>query len=508
MAHVSGRPGNGRATWLKFGAFVALLAGGALVATLTPVGDLFSREGIGTAVEWLRGSPWAPLIFIGLYAGATALAMPGSILTLAGGAIFGLFWGTVYSSIAANIGANLAFGVARLLGRDGIKRLAGKRLDALDRATENYGFRGLLTLRLIPAVPFNALNFGSGLTAISWPTYAVATAVGIFPGTFVYTMFADALLAGSQEASRQAFLRVLLSGALLVFLSFLPTLARRLGLKLPGSAPAAGAALLIAGSAIGGVSGPRALYAQEIPDHSAFTRLLRDVVHMPRVDYAALKARRGELESYLEQLARTDPAALARAPRDVRLAFWLNAYNACMLRQVVDHYPITRNGGLLTRLKNAVADRPANSVWQIPDVFSRKFCRVAGAERSQDEIEHEIIRPMGEPRIHFAVNCAARSCPPLWPEAYTPEHLDEQLDRAVKNLVSHPEHFAVREEGRRHTVQLNHVLDWYKEDFGGIDGLRTFLARYVDPDTRAVLLDPSTTIAFFDYDWTLNDVER
>ncbi len=508
MAQIDGGSASARATWIRFGAFVVLIAGGAAAATLTPVGDLFSREGIGTAVEWLRGSSWAPLIFIGLYAGATALAMPGSILTLAGGAIFGLFWGTLYNSIAANIGANLAFGVARLLGRDGIKRLAGKRLDALDRATENYGFRGLLTLRLIPAVPFNALNFGSGLTAISWPTYAVATAVGIFPGTFVYTMFADALLAGSQEASRQAFLRVLLSGALLVFLSFLPTLARRLGLKLPGSASAALAAFLITGSALTVVAGSRPLSAQEIPDHAAFTRVLRDVVRMPRVDYAALKARRGELDAYLEQLARTDSTALARAPRAVRLAFWINAYNACMMRQVVDHYPITRNRGLLTRLKNAVADRPANSVWQIPDVFGRKFCPVAGAARSQDEIEHRIIRPMGEPRIHFAVNCAARSCPPLWPEAYTADRLDEQLDRAVKNLVERPEHFVVESEGGTHTVRLNHVLDWYKEDFGGIEGLRKFLARYVDPETGAILVDPSTTIAFLDYDWTLNDVER
>jgi hypothetical protein len=73
-------------------------------------------------------------------------------------------------------------------------------------------------------------------------------------------------------------------------------------------------------------------------------------------------------------------------------------------------------------------------VWQIPDVFSRKHCRIAGAERSQGEIEHEIIRPMGDPRIHFAVNCAARSCPPIWPEAYTGEELDAQLDRAVSHL--------------------------------------------------------------------------
>lgn len=230
MAEVNGKK---RRAILKLGALATLLAGGAALAAFTPLGQVLSREGIGDAIGWLRSSTWAPVSYVAVYAGATALAIPGSILTLAGGAAFGLFWGTIYTTIAANIGANLAFGVARFLGRDGVERVAGDRLQALDRATESYGFRGLLALRLIPAVPFNALNFGSGLTALSWPTYAVATVLGIFPGTVIYTMFADALLAGSQEASRAALVRVLVSGGLLVFLSFLPAFVKRLGVRLP-----------------------------------------------------------------------------------------------------------------------------------------------------------------------------------------------------------------------------------------------------------------------------------
>ncbi|MDA0328876.1 MAG: TVP38/TMEM64 family protein [Gemmatimonadetes bacterium] len=205
-----------------------LLTGGVLAAAYTPLGDYLSREGVGDAITWLRASNSAPALYILIYAAATALAIPGSILTLAGGAMFGLFWGTLYTTLAANLGANAAFAVARYLGRGGIERLAGPRLKALDRATETHGFRGLLTLRLVPAVPFNALNFGAGLTVIPWATYATATAIGIFPGTVVYTMFADALLAGSQDASRAAFLRVLASGALLVALSFVPVFLRRL----------------------------------------------------------------------------------------------------------------------------------------------------------------------------------------------------------------------------------------------------------------------------------------
>ena len=496
----------GARPFVKLGALVALVAGGALLAILSPLGSYLSREGVGEAITWLRGSTAAPLVYVVVYAAATALAIPGSILTLAGGAMFGVLWGTVYTTIAANIGANLAFGVGRVLGRDGIERLAGSRLEALDRATETHGFRGLLTLRLIPAVPFNALNFGSGLTSIRWPTYAGATAIGIFPGTLVYTMFADALLAGSQEASRDALLRVLLSGALLVLLSFLPVLARRLGIRIPGAtASLATLPILLAGAgSLAQGATARPVLAQELPTHEAFSAVLDEVVRQPLVDYERVVDLGNELDTYLGTLAATDPAVVAAAPLEEQLAFWINAYNACMLRLVADHYPIEEDRGLFARLKNSVAGRPQNSVWQIPEVFTRPHCRIAGEDRSQDEIEHEIIRPMGEPRIHFAVNCAAVSCPVLWPDAYEAESLDVQLDRAVRHLVEDERHFLV--EGT--TVRLNRVLDWFRDDFGGEEGLRSFFAGYVPENTARVLQDPDTAIDFFEYDWTLNDTAR
>lgn len=494
MAEVNDRSG----ALLKLGVLLAILVGGVAIAKFSPLGQYLSRDGIGQAIEWIRASESAPVLYVLIYAAATALAIPGSILTLAGGAMFGVAWGTVYTTLGANIGANVAFGVGRFLGRDGVRKLAGERLDALDKATNEHGFRGLLTLRLIPAVPFNALNFGSGLTSMSWGTYAVATLVGILPGTIVYTMFADALLAGSQEASREAFLRVLGSGALLVFLSFLPTIAKRIGIRVPGAAPSA-VAVLVAGQLL--VTAPDHARAQSLPSHDPFTELLSDVVEQPLVDYEELVDRRGQLDAYLQRLGAVPTATIEASSREEQLAFWINAYNACMLQLVADHYPIQKAGGLLSNIKNSVAGRPANSVWQIEDVFSRDHCRIAGEDRSQDEIEHELIRPLGEPRIHFAVNCAARSCPVLWPEAYVAERLDEQLDRAVKNLIANPEHFQV--DGS--TVRMNKVLDWYKEDFGGVDGLRSFFQPYLPASKAALITDPDTDIEFFDYDWTLND---
>jgi len=151
------------------------------------------------------------------------------VLTLLGGAVFGFWWGALLNSLGANLGASAAFWLARRLGREGLRAWLGDRLASVDRLTEHAGFAWLLRLRLIPVVPFNLLNFASGLTALPWTTYAGATALGIVPGTLVYTYFADALLQGSRDATRAAFLRVAVAGVLLVLLSFAPALARRLG---------------------------------------------------------------------------------------------------------------------------------------------------------------------------------------------------------------------------------------------------------------------------------------
>ncbi|MGB0544016.1 MAG: VTT domain-containing protein [Longimicrobiales bacterium] len=353
MAAVNGT----RGALTRLGVLVALLGAGAAIAAFTPIGDYLGRDGVGAAIEWLRGSPSAPLLYIAIYAAATTLAIPGSILTLAGGAIFGAVGGTIYTTIGANIGANAAFGIGRFLGRDGLRRVAGNRLEALDQATLNHGFRGLLTLRLIPAVPFNALNFGSGLTSIGWSTYAAATAIGIFPGTVVYTMFADALLAGSQEASREALLRVLLYGGLLILLSFLPSIARRIRAGIPGTTTLC--ALVMATS-------PSISEGPSLSPHGVFSTVLSQVVAQPAVDDSTVVAELATLDAY-----------------------------------------------------------------------------IAGADRSQDEIEHSIIRPMGEPRIHFAVNCTASGCPVLWREVHEPDMVDAPLDRAVESRGSTPEHFVV-----------------------------------------------------------------
>ena len=253
----------------------------------------------------------------------------------------------------------------------------------------------------------------------------------------------------------------------------------------------------------GGVHSPD----QGLPDHGMFSEVLRGVVQVPWVDYAALHRDPSGLNRYLEALGATSIEALSAASREEQLAFWINAYNACMLHRVVEHYPLDRaNPGLSGRVQNRLARRPANSVWQIRDVFSGAGCLVAGQQRSLDQIEHEIIRPMGEPRIHFAVNCAARSCPPLVPEAYTAAALEQQLEARVRAFIRTPAQFqALADEG---VLRMNPILNWFGEDFGGPEGVKAFFQPYLSGDAARLAADSGTRIVFTDYDWTLNDLPR
>lgn len=234
--------------------------------------------------------------------------------------------------------------------------------------------------------------------------------------------------------------------------------------------------------------------AQTLPDHTVLDRVLHGHVREGLVDYRGLSQHRTDLDLYLEQLGRTSPSDLELAPREVRLAFWINAYNACALRLVLDHYPLRKRGG-----------GHANSVRQIPDAWTGQFCRVAQRARSLDGIVHGIIRPLGEPRAHFAVACPSRSCPPLAAEAYRGDRLDAQLDGAVARFLTDSSRYALT-DGAPPTLLVNKLLDWYKEDFGGTSGVVAFLRRFVPPAQARILEPGRVRVEYFDYDWTLNDV--
>lgn len=210
-----------RPTWrraLKLVILAAIFFGGIAVFRWTPLSDYADPQAIAGFFRGLGNPWWSPLVFVPSYALATAVGVPGTVPTLAGGAIFGVARGMLYNTIGANVGAFLAFLVARYLGRDFVARVLKGRAADLDAKIGEHGFSTILYLRLIPLVPFNALNFGAGISRVALRDYVLGSLIGMLPGTLVYTYFADALIRGTEAARKEAFLHfALAAGALVVF---------------------------------------------------------------------------------------------------------------------------------------------------------------------------------------------------------------------------------------------------------------------------------------------------
>jgi uncharacterized membrane protein YdjX (TVP38/TMEM64 family)/rhodanese-related sulfurtransferase len=173
----------------------------------------------------------APLLFVALYALATVLFLPGSVLTLAGGALFGPVWGTLYNLAGATLGAVLAFLIARHLASPWVQaRLeahAGGRIERLFKGVEAEGWRFVGFTRLVPLFPFNLLNYALGLTRIPLLQYAVASLVFMLPGALAYTYLGYAgreAVAGGEGLIRNGLIAL----ALLALVAFLPRLVARL----------------------------------------------------------------------------------------------------------------------------------------------------------------------------------------------------------------------------------------------------------------------------------------
>ncbi len=196
----------------------------AVVAVLIVVAIALARSGLHprAVAEWLAmvGQRWwAPLAFIALYTFFNALLFPATVLTLTAGVVWGWWIGGLWVLAASTIGSAVSYSIGRTgaawIG-DVMKRRAGRIHDAL----RNEGFTTLLLMRLIPVVPYNVLNYAAGLAGIGWRDYLVATFVGTIPGIFIFTWLASSIAAGV-VSPRQAFVRILIAGALLATLVLL-----------------------------------------------------------------------------------------------------------------------------------------------------------------------------------------------------------------------------------------------------------------------------------------------
>ncbi len=217
------------------------------------------------------------------------------------------------------------------------------------------------------------------------------------------------------------------------------------------------------------------------------TREVSDVVGT-RVDYRAI-SRSADWKKLSAELRAARPS---RLDREGRLAYWINAYNVFTIDLIVDHYPVE-------------SIRDIGSFF-FP-VWNEKVASIEGRDVSLGEIEHEILRKMGEPRIHAAIVCASTSCPPLARRAFRAERLDEQLDAAMRRWLASPAK-GVRIDRARETVHVSQIFDWFEEDFEAGGGVLETIARHVPDEDAAWLRGPGrdARIRFLDYDWALNDL--
>lgn len=225
-------------------------------------------------------------------------------------------------------------------------------------------------------------------------------------------------------------------------------------------------------------------------DHKPFDMLLKKHVKKGLVDYAGLQADRAALGAYLKTLAKADPGEMAR---NAKMAFYINAYNACTLEGVLATLPADR------------ATWAAYSVTKVPGFWKKTTYVVGGQPLTLDTIEHKILRPRFEdPRIHFAVNCASAGCPVLRAEAFFPDRLSKQLDEQARLFVNDTTRNQI--DPARRELRLSKIFEWFKGDFTQHTGtLQAFVGRYVsDPKLAEALGKPGWTVKHLEYGWSLN----
>ena len=224
-------------------------------------------------------------------------------------------------------------------------------------------------------------------------------------------------------------------------------------------------------------------------DHSMFDALLKDHVQDGRVDYAGLKSD-VRLADYLALMADVDLNVLSR---DERLVYWINTYNAVTLKLMAGAWPV-----------ESIMKLNGGKPWDVP-LFRPRGARAA---ITLNHLEHGIIRKeFDEPRIHFALVCAAVSCPPLIPEAYVAEKLETQLAVQTQSFLRDPAH-NVYDQGQ-HTLRLSPLFQWYAGDFGGEANVLAFVLPYLTSSDQRALRNKSAppALVFGDYDWSPNAKE-
>ncbi len=210
-------------------------------------------------------------------------------------------------------------------------------------------------------------------------------------------------------------------------------------------------------------------------DYSIWDNLLRKYVSSNgKVNYKGLQQDKTKLLSFLTVLSSNAPNSTWSKPE--KLAYWINVYNAFTVKLIVDNYPL-------------------KSITDLDKPWDKKFIKIVDNSYSLGDVENNILRKMGEPRIHFAINCASVSCPNLLNAAYTPEKLDNQLSASTKTFLLDKSKNRIMEN----PMQLSKLFEWYKGDFEGGNVIK-FINNQLNES-----IDESTPIEFLEYNWALNE---
>ena len=215
---------------------------------------------------------------------------------------------------------------------------------------------------------------------------------------------------------------------------------------------------------------------KEVFDHSGFHALLqKNVSPQGKVNYQAFKRDRTVLRMYLFALSKYTPNKMWS--KQEKLAYWINAYNAMTIDLIIRNQPI-------------------GSIKDIDNPWKQSLWKLGGAMYNLDTIEHQILRKMGDPRIHFAINCASFSCPILLNEAFTANSVDTQLDILTKRFVNDTQRNTITPKA----ITISKIFKWFSKDFKKNQTLIEFLNTYA-----AITIDQNATINYMDYNWELNN---
>ncbi len=210
------------------------------------------------------------------------------------------------------------------------------------------------------------------------------------------------------------------------------------------------------------------------PDHSVFNQLLSKYVsNSGNVNYSGFKGSQSQLKNYIDDVVTNSPES--SWGRNEKLAYWMNLYNAVTINLILDNLPLS-----------SITDLDGGKPWDV------KRVTVDGNSYSLNDIEHKIIRPrFKDPRIHFAVNCAAKSCPPIAPKAFTAGNVNSELDRLTKKFVN-----SSANKISANSMSISKIFEWYAEDFGDI---KSYINKYSNTQVSA-----GADVSYIDYDWALN----